>query len=207
MRSRSSTSCLLAGVVLLVLGGCSAPSGSVGGRTVQVQADYPGYDTAGLVEEATLVVEGTALATEYTVVEPRYEGDDPEENPLAGLSEEEKQDALDGAAGVAATAVTFRVDVVHRGQAQPGQEVTVMQTGGVIDGVTYEVEGEVPLEVEQAYLLFARDGFDGAFTVLGGSAGTYIAAEDGVFTAVDPDVAPTQQLTSAEVAALTQPVP
>lgn len=92
---------------------------------------------------------------------------------------------------------------MHHGQVKPGQEVTVMQTGGMIDGVTYEAEGEERLTVEVTYLLFAGDGFDGAFAILGGSAGTYVASEDGVFTAVNPQTAPTQQFTSAEVAALT----
>lgn len=194
MHTRFHKPMLLTGAALLALSACSDP--------VPLQADYPSYDTQGLVEEATLIVEGTALSTEHTVLTPRYEGDTPEENPLLGLSEEEKQRAIEQDDGVAATAVTFRVDVVHHGAVKPGQEVTVIQTGGVVDGVTYQVEGEVILDTGESYLLFATDSFDGAFAILGGSAGTYLSSGDGVFTAVAPEVAPEQQFTSSHVASL-----
>ncbi|MEK8229173.1 hypothetical protein NKG05_29505 [Oerskovia sp. M15] len=101
-----------------------------------------------------------------------------------------------------ATAVTLRVDVVHQGEVIPGQEVTVLQSGGVVDGVTYQAAGDVPLTSGERYLLFAGDGFEGMYYVLGGSAGTYLASEGGVFTAAAPDAAPFEQLTSSEITAL-----
>ena len=48
-------------------------------------------------------------------MEARYEGADPEANPLAGLPEEVQETAAEEAVDVVATAVTFRVDVVFQG--------------------------------------------------------------------------------------------
>ncbi|MEV0954202.1 hypothetical protein [Promicromonospora sp. NPDC050249] len=204
MRRSFSKLTLLTGAVVLVLSACSSPTGEpTAGSTVQLQADYPSYDTPGLVAGSTLVVEGAALATEPTVLTPRFEGDTPEENPLLGLSEEELEAALQEEDAVPATAVTFRADVVHQGSVEPGQEITIVQTGGVVDGVTYQLEGATMLTPGEDYLLFATDSFDGAFAIVGGSAGVYIASGDGVFAAAVPEVAPAQQFTSSEVASLT----
>lgn len=205
MQSRSRGLVVLAAAVALALSACStttsqAPEGS----TVELQADYPAYDTATLFEEATLIVEGTALATEATVLTPRYEGDTPEENPLLGLSEEEIRRAMAQDEGIPATAVTFRVDAVHQGSVEPGDEITVIQTGGVVDGVTYLAVHEPLLVTGESYLLFVADGFDGAFAILGGSAGTYLSSGNGVFTAVNPEAAPSAGFTLAEVNSLSE---
>ncbi|WP_369369844.1 hypothetical protein AB1046_13620 [Promicromonospora sp. Populi] len=205
MRGHLGTLALLVGAVVLALSACSSSAGEpTAGSTVQLQADYPSYDTPGLIAESVLVVEGTAVATEPTVLTPRHEGDTPEENPLLGLSEEEVEAAMQDDDAVPATAVTFRVDVVHRGAVEPGQEVTIVQTGGVVDGVTYQVVGDVMLAAGDDYLLFGTDSFDGAFAILGGSAGTYITSGEGVFAAAAPETAPAPEFTSVEVASLTE---
>ncbi|WP_460754999.1 hypothetical protein [Myceligenerans cantabricum] len=189
---------------MLAMSACTPAPGTdpAPGSTVQIQADYPAYDTSGLVDESTLIIEGTVTAAEATVQRPRFEGDIPEENPLLGLSEEEKKQALEQDDAVAATAVTVRADVVHRGEVEPGQEVTIVLTGGTIDDMTYVVDGEASLATDETYLLFAADSFDGAFTVLGGAAGTYLASDGNTFTATEPEAAPTRQFTTTEVAAL-----
>lgn len=188
-------------LMLLTLGGCSTDTPP---STVQMQADYPSYDESSLVAEATLIIEGTVVSTETTVLTPRYEGDTSEENPQFGLSEEEKEQALQQDDGVPATAVTMRVDVSHRGSPQQDQEIIIFQTGGLFGDVEYTVEAEPRLIVGESYLLFASASFDGAFVILGGSAGTYLATDDGVFSAVNPSVAPFQQLDRADVADLLQ---
>lgn len=203
MKRHSRISALLVSAALLILSACSTTASETADpSTIELQADYPSYDERSLVEEATLIVEGTVLATESTVVKPRYEGDTPEENPLVGLSEEEKKKIIEQDDGVAATAVTFRVDVVHQGDVESGQKITILQTGGVVDGVTYQVAGEAMLSVKESYLLFATSSFDGAFVSLGGSAGTYRSSGDGNFTAVNPETAPFKELSAAEVASL-----
>lgn len=205
MRRRFSTLTLLTGAAVLALSACSSATNEpAAGSTVELHADYPSYDTPGLVAESTLIVEGTALATEPTALTPRFEGDTPEENPMLGLSEEELKAAMQEDDAVAATAVTFRADTVHHGAVEPGQEITIIQTGGVIDGVTYEVPGEQMLTVGEDYLLFATDSFDGAFAILGGSAGTYVASGDDTFTAAVPENAPAPQFTRSQVASLTE---
>lgn len=197
-RSRTLACVLL---LALTLGACSSATTE---PIVQMQADYPSYDQRSLVTEATLIVEGTVLGVENTVLTPRYEGDNPEENPMVGLTEDEKRRAMEQDEGVAATAVMMRVDELYKGSAKQGQKITIFQTGGVIDNVEYKVEGEVKLAVGQSYLLFAADSFDGAFSILGGSAGTYLSTGDGVFTAVSESVAPFKELSSADVAKITR---
>lgn len=135
-------------------------------RTQELMADYPSYSQSELVAESTLIAVGEVVATEYTVVMPRFEGDTPESNPLFGLSEEEKAAAMEEAEGVPSTAVTLKLSRVIEGAAQPGQDVVIVQTGGVIGGVSYEVAGEKPLSEGETYLLFARDSFDGAYVIL-----------------------------------------
>ncbi|MDR0627367.1 MAG: hypothetical protein LBG11_08965 [Bifidobacteriaceae bacterium] len=206
----SKTRALAATVVLSCLiplgGGCSGATGQPpAGSTVELQADYPSYDTDGLFGAATLIVVGTAIGSESTVVTPRYEvGDSPEDDPWFGLSDEEREHALAELqdAGIAATAVTFRVDAAYRGEVGPGQEITIMQTGGVLDGVDYQVSGETELAVGSSYLLFAKDSFDGAFAILGGSVGTYISSSDGGFAATATDSAAAGSFTASEVESL-----
>ena len=82
-------------------------------------------------------------------------GDNAQEDPLHGLSEDEKADALANHDAFVSTAVTFRLDTVHRGDLSPGQEITVMQTGGVLNGVAYVAHGGPNLEPGDGNLLFA----------------------------------------------------
>lgn len=197
---------LIAVASVLVLNACSMnepQAEPAPGSTVQIQADYAAYSTTdSLAEEATLIVEGTAIAAEPTVLTPRFEGDNPQENPLLGLSDEEKAEAIKETDAIPATAITVRADVVHRGAVKAGQEFVVVQTGGVIDGVTYDVDGEADLAAGEQYLLFATDSFDGKYAVLGGAAGAYEASGTETFTATAPDVAPAAKLTSSEVDSL-----
>lgn len=192
----------------LVLGGCSSDASGAPepGSTVAMFADYPSYDEQSLIKESNLIVEATVVSSEYTVVRPRFEGDAPEENPLLGLSEEEQKRAIEQDAGLPSTAVTLHIDAVYSGDAVPGREIVVIQTGGVVGGVEYRLEEEVPLEVGVRYLLFARDSFDGAFVILGGSAGSYLESDEGVFVPVNPAIAPFGRLTPELVKAyLTTP--
>ena len=106
--------------------------------------------------------------------------------------------------GIPGTEVSFRVDVVHQGAAEPGQEIIIMQTGGVMRGVTYQLDAETPLEAGEKYLLFVSETFDDAYVVLGGSAGTYRLNGKNAYVAVNPDTAPTQRLTESEVDTLTR---
>lgn len=199
MEIRTLKMAILASLAAASLCACSAGASD---STVEVLADYPSFDKEGLIAEASLIVEGVAVSAEYTVLTPRYEGETAEENPLLGLTEEEQKDAMAQDEGVAATAVTFRVDVVHRGSVRQGEEVVIVQTGGVIDGVRYHVAEEVTLEPDSRYLLFGTDRFDGAYNILGGSAGTYLGEGDGEYVAANPDSAPFARLTASELSSL-----
>lgn len=192
---------LFAGLTAAVLlsSACGAEPSTTASATVEVLADYPSYDEDQLFESATLIVEATVMSAANTVLMPQFEGDTEEENPLVGLDVEGQEKALAEAEGVPGTAVILRVDVVHKGLAGVGQEIVIMQTGGVIDGVTYAVSAEEPLQIEQSYLLFAVEGRDGTYSILGGSAGSYMSDGTGQFVAVNPDVAPFAQIDRANI--------
>lgn len=196
MKKRTSMLGVFIAAASLTLSGCSS--------TMTMMADYLHYDRESLVEDSTLIIEGTPTAVEYTVLLPRFEGDTPEENPLHGLSESEKQKALDEAEGLPATVFTVRVQAVHHGTVRPDQEITIIQTGGVIGNTTYVVEQEPPLEIDEQYLIFATDSRDGAYAILGGSAGMYLRNTEGTYSAVRPSVAPFDVLSSEEVSRLTE---
>lgn len=171
-------------------------------ETVQLQPDYPAYEQDSLVSEAVLVVSGTVTGAEDTVLTPEFEGSTPEENPLLGLSEEEKQEAMDQAEGVPATAITLQIDETYKGGVAAGDEVVIVQTGGVIDGVQYDASGTTIMTEDSRYMVFAEEGREGAYNVLGGSAGLYLDDGEGAFEAVDPAYAPFESLTADEASAL-----
>ncbi len=190
---------VLATITAVGLTSCAAPA-------VQLQADYLGYDTVTLPREAALVVEGTVLSSEYTVGYSTFDGDNPQDNPYFGMPENEVQKAIEEAGGVPTTLVTIRVDAVHKGPVSPGTPISVIQTGGVMDGVRYELVAEPPLETGGRYLLFLADSGDGVYGILGGSAGAYQAVDSPrtrtstiSYSAVNPDLAPFDRLTPAEV--------
>jgi hypothetical protein len=186
-----------------LLSTCAVNPSPSTGAMVEMMADYPSFDENQLAESADLIVEGTALSSRGTVLTAHYEGDTEQENPMHGLTAEEQKNAITDDVVVPATAVTFRVDVVHKGPVQAGQEIVILQTGGAFDGVTHAVREEEPLQVDSSYLIFAGEGNDGAYFILGGSAGSYIWDGNEAFVAVNPDVAPFLQIDSAEAKAMT----
>ena len=200
MRNNSGGYTLILSAVMLSLAACAPADGPAEGSEIEMHADYPTYETReALAEAATLIVEGEVLATENTILMPRFEGDTPEENPLLGASEEEKAEAIASDNGVPATAITFRVDTVHKGDVEAGATITFIQTGGVVNGVTYRVAGLTILARHSSYLLFAKDSFDGQYAILGGSAGIYEPLGDGRFASANRAMAPAAELTRAEV--------
>lgn len=184
----------------LALGACGDAGGTAGESVVELQSDYPGFTQKGLLREAALVAEGRVVSAEPTVLKPQFEGDSPQDDPLLGLSEDERAKAAQEDDGVVATAVTFEITVAHRGSVSPGQEVTIIQTGGVLDGVTYKDGDIARLDVGSNYLLFGGDSFNGAYYILGGAAGTYRSVGNGRFRPVNPEMAPFSELRRSEVA-------
>jgi len=198
MRICASAVRVVSVMIIVALAACSpAP------RIVDLQPDYSAYDRSSLVRDAVLVVEGVVVEQEYTVVKPRFPGgSNPQEDPLFGMTEAEKKHAIEQATGVASTLVTLRATAVHRGTVTVGEEVVIVQTGGVVAGVRYRVADEPPMDVGTTYLLFAKDSFDGAFAILGGCAGMYRWSTDQTYLAARPECAPFEDLTSAEAESL-----
>lgn len=149
------------------------------------------YDEETLVADATLIVEATVVDTEGTLLMPPVE---------KGASKEAIERAR--ADAIPATFVTVRVDVVHKGDVNVGEEFVITQTGGVKDGVMYRSDMEPLLVKKESYLLFVFAGNPDGFGILGGCAGMFRAGGDGTFEAVKPDSAPFSRLTRAEVEGL-----
>ena len=115
---------------------------------MELFADYPVYDSATIVQESAIIVEGNVVSTEPTVLTPRYDGDSPEENALVGLTEEEKAKAISQNGGVAGTLVHLHVNKVHKGAVNAGDEIVIVQIGGTQDDVLYVVEGTTVLQAD-----------------------------------------------------------
>src|SRR5690606_6627547 len=130
--------------------------------------DYLTYDEETLVKDATLIVEATVIDTEDTLLMPTFEGGAPKE-----VIEKARADAI------AATFVMVRVDAVHKGDINVGEEFVITQTGGVKDGVMYQSDMEPLLVKKESYLLFVFAGNPDGFGILGGSAGMFRAGDDG----------------------------
>ena len=148
---------------------CSSPESS--SRT-EVMADYPFYASAeALVEEADLVVIGTAVASREDTSFPSYEGDDPQEKPRAGMEQETTDDELQAAA-VPVTVSTIRIDEVVVGTAV---------TGGLIE--ISQVTGEAGSPIAEGPVLLFLAGEEGPLHIIGGTQGQWVE-ENGVFRAV-----------------------
>ncbi|GAA1172721.1 hypothetical protein [Nesterenkonia xinjiangensis] len=197
---RAPCAALVASAVLgALLTGCSTKE-EPEHQGVALEPDFPSYDTSGLVGDADAIVTGTVTASEAAVLTPDQGGESAEANPLMGLSEEERRHAMEEG-GVPATAFTLAVDTVAKGDIAPGDDVVVIQTGGVVDGVTHEAAGVVLMSAGTEYLIFAGEGPGGTFHVLGGPAGLYQGTADS-FEQVSPEAAPFDEIPAADVETL-----
>ncbi|QHC66981.1 hypothetical protein GSU68_10695 [Rathayibacter sp. VKM Ac-2759] len=173
--NRGVTAATLAALALATAG-CSATEAAAPEptSTAETAIDYLYYDLPELVASADRIVEGTVVSTSSVTVYPTVEeGDDPLLNPMSDATQEEREQArLEGA--IAGTEVVIDVTATRKGDSD--SRITLMQTGGVLDGVLYRSDS-APLLVEgEDYLLFLSEG-DRPST-LGGGAGTYTVDDD-----------------------------
>ncbi|WKK71612.1 hypothetical protein Q0F99_20255 [Rathayibacter oskolensis] len=142
--------------------------------TAETAVDYLYYDLPELVASADRIVEGTVVSTSSVTVYPTVEeGDDPLLNPMSDATQEEREQArLEGA--IAGTEVVIDVTATRKGDSD--SRITLMQTGGVLDGVLYRSDSAPLLVAGEDYLLFLSEG-DRPST-LGGGAGTYTVDDD-----------------------------
>lgn len=72
------------------------------------------------------------------------------------------------------TDATISVDTWAKSKDTRPDEITIRQTGGVVDGVFYEVEDDPLLQVGEKGVFFVRyDGNTGVYVVLGGPTGRF----------------------------------
>lgn len=181
----------LPALALLALGalaacGTAADDAPGGGpratETVVMMADYLVYLTARELDEAAdTVVRGIVRSSETGLerLVPDMSSDDPQINPLAGLSEEEIDAHLARSDAYVATTHSLEVTEVLQGDVEVGGTVTVQQIGGTHDGVSYVVPGIEQLSVGQEYLLVttAREG--GRLELVSPGQSVYTVGADG----------------------------
>jgi hypothetical protein len=114
--------------------GCAGTSGE-GRAVVEYAADYPAYDTAKqIVQASELIVRGVTVGQRVEQMRPEISTEgDPAANPQAGLSAEEAERVPP----VIVTISTVRVVETIKGSVRPGELVEVSQLGGEFQGTKY----------------------------------------------------------------------
>ena len=114
-------------------------------QTVKIQMDYPGYKSLeNLKSRSDYIFIGQPMDNGEVVVDTSNE-DDPYPLPE--------------------THYTLKVTDVIKGEV--GKKATLIQTGGVMDGVLYTAEDEPQIEYGKTYIVFAV-GSDGEYGALAG---------------------------------------
>lgn len=169
---------------LAVAGGVTAVAtiGSPGSdestvMTHQMSAEYPAFDSAAdLAEASALVVRATAVEI------GRSYRDVP-----AGLDVSELPAHKAEQVGTMQHDVVFRVDDVLRGAATAGDSVTVIHLGGQIGEDRYVAEGEPASRKGGSYLLFLVPLAGDKYGIVGGPQGRYLI-ERGTLKVLDAEV-------------------
>lgn len=173
---------LMLGPAIPLLAACGSASTSssspTAATTVSVNADYPEYES---VEEGTaaadLIIAGTILTSRDDTLKPEtVDSTDPAINPQAGTEDEPSDDA---ATDVPVTITDVRVRSVLAGTgAHADQTIEVSQTGGLLDGVTYQVDGAEDLSAhhgEELVLLLTSTGSGRPYVLINPQQGAYTA--------------------------------
>lgn len=175
-----------AALSLALLGACS--SGNTDKQeVVTYHAAYPAFSTSPeLIQKADLVIRGVALNSR---VEQLFmdvsEGTDPQENPQAGLTPEQAEEARKSSPMVV-TVSTVRVDEVIKGDVAVGATVEVSQLGGTFEGVRYEEAETSILSSDTSYVLFlAAHGSSKPYDLLNPKLALYEVSAGGALTPVN----------------------
>jgi hypothetical protein len=144
---------------------------------VELVGDWPYFDGIdAVIARSDAVVTATFLSSTSTVIYPDTSGTDPETNPQAGVDLSPEQYAR---LGVTSTISLVRIDSCLSGSLREGDTISIIQTGGIRDGVMYRESsttllGEAP---SPQLVLLLEQNLDGMYRTVDPVLG--LLAKDG----------------------------
>lgn len=139
--------------------------------TAYIETDGPSYESVEeLARNSVAIVTVDILGSESALEYPSFDSDDPMINPYAGTGETPSREELEAMA----TPVTLHrvtVTAVAGGSLRPGDEIVILELGGVVDGVDYEIADMPSLSADQ--LLFLDTTPKGRYFTVGGGQGRF----------------------------------
>ena len=165
-----SVAAATAAVALCMLGAaaCSAaPQTSAAPKVVSMDASWAEYykSMSALKAHTDVAVEGTITKATF---DPRASAT---ATPFTDFQFTVESTYFDPHSRIAATASKPAVLTIH-------------QTGGTVNGTTYQVDDDPLFQIGQKYVLFLREYSPGHYTVVGGPTGRFAVAASGAVTPI-----------------------
>lgn len=165
--------------------------------TAYIETDGPSYESLEeLAKNSVAVVTVDILGSESALEYPSFDSDDPMINPYAGTGESPSREELEAMA----TPVTLhrvKATAVIGGSLRPGDEIVILELGGVVDGVDYEA-ADMPL-LGDDQLLFLDTTPKGRYFTVGGGQGRFNPDGKGGFVSA---LTPTFHVSQADLPTL-----
>ncbi len=155
--------------------------------SVSIAVDGPSYSSiADLAKASVAVAKVEIIRSESQLEYPNFDSDDPMINPYIGTGETPSAAEIEEMA-IPVTLHHVRVTSVEAGSLHSGDEIVILELGGVVDGVTYEVSDLPKLNQEQ--LLFLNATPTGKYETVAGGQGRFIPdSQGGYVSATSPDL-------------------
>ncbi|MET7394648.1 hypothetical protein ABZS66_14265 [Dactylosporangium sp. NPDC005572] len=145
---------VLAVLLALALAACGRPALSA--KRVEIQADYPMYDSVRMLHErATLVVAGQVLPGAVRSIDDLVY-------------------------------TVYRVQVERRFKGTSAETIEVKQIGGTVGGTVYVEAGGIPLRTGTRYVLFLETYPDSPASLLNPAQAQYVLGDGDRPERVDP---------------------
>ncbi|MBB1508223.1 hypothetical protein [Tessaracoccus sp. MC1756] len=155
--------------------------------TVVVLASPVFYETIGdMAAKSDAMVSVRIVGSHGEMVLPDYSPDDPLINPYAGTAQTPSGAELRGL-GTPSTVYDAVVTESFAGNLEAGDQIEILEVGGVVDGVAYEVGGTPELTSDLPDLLFLV-GVDkhGRYVTAGMAQGRFKERGPGQYRSMDP---------------------
>lgn len=127
----------------------------------------------------------------YVETLPDYSSDDPLINPYAGSTNEPPTDAEMRELGLGTPTTVYSAVVAESfgGDLRLGSEIEIVEVGGIIDGVSYEISGLPALASDLPDLMFLKStNKNGQYVITGMGQGRFKKSDPGKYVSVDRSV-------------------
>lgn len=182
----------------------SSPSDAVGPEeevlgTAHMEIDGPSYSSweelaAASVAVVSVEIQGSESGLEY----PNFDSDDPLINPYAGTGRTPSPQEIEDMA-LPVTLTRAKISAVMAGDLYAGDEIVILELGGLVNGIKYEVTDVESLREGQLLFLIATP--DGRYQTAGDGQGRFNPDGIGGFVS---SASPEIRITAAEMATLTE---